>query len=125
MTIQDNGKTTPLTLAHIIQALNLTVMTKPADFSRVIPEGGYTSDLLSCVMAGAMHQGVWVTLQAHINIVAVAALLDLAAIIITEDALPDPATVEKANQEGIVLLSTPKPTFFVVGKLWEMGLRSE
>ena len=125
MTIQGNGKTNPLTLAHIIQVLDLTVMTSPVDFSGVKPEGGYTSDLLSCVMAGAMHQGIWVTLQAHVNIVAVAALLDLAAIIITEDAMPDPATVEKANEEGIVLLSTPKPTFHVVGKLWEMGLRSE
>jgi hypothetical protein len=76
-------------------------------------------------MANAAKQGLWVTLQAHGNIVAVAALLDLCAVIITEDAQPDPATLAKANQEGVVLLATPKPSFHIVGKLWEMGLRAE
>ena len=76
-------------------------------------------------MAGAPRQGVWVTLQAHTNIVAVAALLDLAAIIITENAQPEPNTVQKANDEGVVLLSTPRQSFDVVGRLWEMGIRGE
>jgi hypothetical protein len=114
-----------LTLARVIEALDLTLLTQPHDFSSVTPTGGYTSDLLSCVMANAMHQGIWVTLQAHTNIVAVAALLDLCAVIITEDAMPDPATILKANEEHVVLFSTQKPSFYVVGKLWELGLRSE
>jgi hypothetical protein len=112
-----------LTLAEIIMALELTTLTQPGDFSRTLPTAGYTSDLLSCVMASAAHHGIWVTLQAHTNIVAVAALLELCAVIITEGAMPDPATIAKANQEGVVLLSTTKPSFYVVGKLWEMGLR--
>ena len=112
-----------MNLENIIQALNLTVAAGPKDFSSVIPSGGYTSDLLSCVMSGAPRQGLWVTLQAHTNVVAVAALLELAAVIITEGAQPDPATISKANQEGITLLTTTQPSFYVVGKLWEMGLR--
>jgi hypothetical protein len=113
-----------MNLQEIIQALELTVLTEPRDFSSTLPEGGYTSDLLSCVMAGACHAGVWVTLQAHSNIVAVAALLDLAAVIITEGAMPDPTTIDRANSEGMVLLSSPLPTFTVVGRLWELGLRA-
>ena len=74
-------------------------------------------------MAGAGHQGIWVTLQSHANIVAVAALLDLSAIIITEDAQPDPETINKANEEGITLLSTKKKTYEVCGLLWQAGLR--
>lgn len=112
-----------MTLQDIIQQLNLTVLTTPVDFSAIEPANGYTSDLLSCVMSGAKSQGVWVTLQAHMNIVAVAALLELSAIIITEDAQPDAATIAKANDEGITLLATSQPSFFVCGKLWEMGLR--
>lgn len=123
--LPDGAPTAKMTLEDVIQKLELTVLTQPQDFSQVYPSAGYTSDLLSCVMANAAHQGIWVTLQAHTNIVAVAALLDLAAVIITEDAMPDPATVAKANQEGITLLSTSKPSFHVVGKLWEMGMRSE
>lgn len=112
-----------MTLQAIIEQLNLTLLTQREDFSQVTPTGGYTSDLLSCVMAGAQRKGIWVTLQAHLNIVAVGALLELSAIIITEGAMPDQATIAKANEEGIPLLSTDKPTFYVVGKLWEMGLR--
>jgi hypothetical protein len=110
-------------LKAIIDQLNLAVLTKPQPFDTVVPATGYTSDLLSCVMAGAKNKGIWVTLQAHMNIVAVAALLELSAVIITEGAIPDPATIERANDQGVTLLATKAPSFEVVGRLWEMGLR--
>ncbi|MEJ5201252.1 MAG: hypothetical protein WHV66_03365 [Anaerolineales bacterium] len=113
-----------MNLAQIVDQLHLTLLTEPRNLAELQPSGGYTSDLLSCVMSGAKQKSLWVTLQAHGNIVAVAALLDLCAVIITEGAQPEPATVEKANQEGIILLSTNEPSFAVVGKLWEMGLRA-
>lgn len=112
-----------MTLQEIIDQLELSCLTQEKDFGQISPTSGYTSDLLSCVMAGAAHQGVWVTLQSHINIVAVAALLELSAIIITEGAVPDRDTIAKANDEGISLLATDRSTFYVVGKLWELGLR--
>ena len=113
-----------MTLQEIIEKLNLTLLTQRQDFSQVMPSTGYAADLLSCVMAGAQRKGLWVTLQAHLNIVAVGALLELSAIIITEGAQPDPDTIAKANEEGITLLSTNQPTFHVVGQLWELGLRA-
>ncbi|HVP20670.1 MAG TPA: DRTGG domain-containing protein [Anaerolineaceae bacterium] len=112
-------------LQSIIDTLELEVITQPKDFAGMFPTSGYTSDLLSCAMAGARKDGVWITLQSHDNIVAVAALLDLAAIIITEDARPEESTVARANSKNITLLCTSQPTFSIVGKLWEMGLRSE
>jgi imidazolonepropionase-like amidohydrolase len=111
-------------LKAIIELLNLTVLTMPLPFHQAIVTTGYTSDLLSCVMAGAKNKGIWVTLQAHLNIVAVAALLELSAVIITEGAMPDPATIARANEQGVTLLATKAPSFEVVGKLWEMGLHS-
>jgi hypothetical protein len=113
-----------INLQEIINTLDLTLLTQSQDFSSMQPQGGYVSDLLSCVMAGACHQGVWVTLQAHGNIVAVAALLDLVAIIITEGAMPDETTIARANTEGITLLSTTQPSFAICGRLWELGLRT-
>ncbi len=112
-------------LAKIIEYLNLEVLTDNKDLDQVYVTNGYTSDLLSCVMAGAPNQSVWVTLQAHNNIIAVAALLDLSAIIITEGATPDPNTIKKANDEGVNVLRTAENSFQVVGKLWELGIRSE
>lgn len=112
-----------MNLKQIIDELDLTVITESKDFSQIEPNVGYSSDLLSCVMAGAKHNAIWVTLQAHTNIVAVGALLELSAIIITENAQPDETTVQRANEEGITLLSTPLSTFNVVGQLWNLGIR--
>lgn len=112
-----------VSLKSIIEALNLKVLTTPLDFSQVKVSSGYTSDLLSCVMTGAQAGGVWVTLIANINIVAVASLLELPAIIITENAQPDEATLARANQEGIAILSTPLGSYHVVGKLWQLGIK--
>jgi hypothetical protein len=114
-----------MNLQEMIDRLELVVLAGPADCSAIVPTSGYTSDLLSCVMAGAQNGAIWVTLQAHLNIVAVAALLELSAIIITENAAPDAATIEKANAEGIILLGTAQQSFAVAGKLWEMGLRQQ
>ena len=113
-----------MNLQQIIDRLNLTVLTEPADFAAISPTGGYASDLLSCVMAGAGKGHLWVTLQAHLNIVAVAALNEVAAVIITENAQPDAASIDKANQQGVILLSTHQPTYEINGKLWELGIQN-
>lgn len=111
-------------LDAIARSLNLTLLTDPHDLSAVEPSGGYASDMLSCVMSGAPREGIWITLQAHSNIVAVAALLELSAVIITENAIPEPATIAKANEKGVVLFSTPASTYEVAGKLWQMGIQN-
>ncbi|MBN8579555.1 MAG: hypothetical protein J0L96_02695 [Anaerolineae bacterium] len=112
-----------MNLQTIIDQLQLTVLTSPRDFTSITPQGGYTSDLLSCVMAGAKVNNLWITLQAHLNIVAVAAMLDVAAVIITENAIPDEATLAKANEQGVILLSTSKFSYEICGTLWEMNIR--
>ena len=113
-----------MNLQQIIDQLNLTVLTEPRDFAEIAPTGGYSSDLLSCVMAGAKKGHLWITLQAHLNIVAIAALNEVAAIIITENAQPDATSIAKANQQGVILLSTPQPTYEISGKLWELGIQN-
>lgn len=112
-----------VTLKTIIETLDLKVLTSPRDFSQIEIHSGYTSDLLSCVVTGAQPDGVWVTLIANINIVAVASLLEVPAIIITENAQPDEATIARANQEEIVLLSTPHGNYHIVGMLWQLGIK--
>ncbi len=113
-----------MTLADIIQRLDLKILTEPKNLAAQ-PTSGYAADLLSCVMSGAQRGGIWVTLQAHLNIVAVAALIDASAVIITENAMPDAATIARANAEGVTLLATARSTFDVAGKLWELGLRAK
>ena len=111
-----------MNLQSIIDQLQFKILTEPRNFTEITPRGGYASDLLSCVMAGAKPNNLWVTLQAHLNIVAVAAMLDVAAVIITENAQPDVATINKANEQNVILLSTPKASYEICGLLWDMNL---
>lgn len=112
-----------MTLQELITKLNLTVLTEPRDFNAIMPQGGYASDLLSCVIAGAQPGDVWVTLQAHMNVVAVAALREVAVVIITEDAQPDGDVIAKANEQDVILLASKEQSYEVVGKLWELGIQ--
>ncbi len=109
-------------LREVVAKLGLEVAVAADTLDREI-SGGYASDLLSCVMARARAGNVWVTLQSHPNIVAVASLLGLAGIIVTEGACLDPATIEKANEEKIPILTTSLTTFTVVSRLAALGIQ--
>lgn len=110
-------------LQTIIDHIDLTLLTEEKDFSHIPIYSAYMSDLLSCVMTGAKPQSVWVTLIANINIVAVASLLEISAIIITENAQPNQETIDRANKEGIVLFSTDAYNYGVAGHLWDLGIK--
>lgn len=107
----------------IVAPLGLRVMAGDTHLHREI-EGGYAADLLSCVMAGARKGDVWVTLQAHPNIVAVAELLGLAGVIITEGASPDAGTVSRANEHGIPVLVSDHTSYYVVSQLVKLGIEA-
>lgn len=111
-------------LRQIQEELELEVATHASGLERAV-EGGYASDLLSCVMSRASQGYVWVTLQSHINVVAVASLLGLAGVIVTEGQRPDDATLERAEMEGVTLLLTPLTTFDVVGVLSGLGIQGQ
>jgi predicted transcriptional regulator len=83
------------------------------------------SDLLSDVMANAKAGDLWVTLQTHQNIVAVASLKEIAGIIIIGGREPEKATLAKAEEEKIPILLTNLPAFEVVGRLYQMGISGQ
>jgi hypothetical protein len=111
-----------MNLEEICRQLSLDVQTAREKLD-VQVTGGYASDLLSWVMAKAQAGNVWITIQAHPNIVAVASLINLAGIIIAEGVVPEPAALEKAEQEGIPILITPLTMYAVAGQLYELGIR--
>ena len=80
--------------------------------------GAYVSDLLSDVIGSAQQGQVWVTIHVHVNIVAVAVLKDLPAIIIAKGKIPDADTVQKAREEGVYLLGTGSTTFDFAGTIF-------
>ena len=90
-----------------------------------IVEGGYVSDLLSDVIAGAKEGDLWITLQIHQNIVAVAFLNNLAGIVVVGGREPDPDTVKKAEEQGVPIMVTSMKSYELAGRLYEMGIRRE
>ncbi len=85
--------------------------------------GGYISDLLSDVIANSEEGNLWITLQTHQNIIAVALLKKLSGILIVNGREPEKDTVIKANEKGIPLLLTNKTSFEIAGKLYVFGVK--
>lgn len=103
----------------IVDELGLKVCSGSTGLNREI-EGGYTSDLLSDVIGNADENQVWVTLQTHKNIMAIASLKELAAIILVKGYEPEKDTAEQSNVEGIPILSSEEEAFELTGKLFEL-----
>lgn len=109
---------------EVVEKLGLQVVVGSAALNREIT-GGYAADLLSCVMARAKPGNVWVTLQAHPNVIAVAVLLELAAVIVTENAPIAAEVAAKAEAEKLVVLATPCTTFAIVTELARLGVAAQ
>lgn len=108
-------------LREIVAELALEVKCSPRGLDKQV-SGGYVSDLLSDVIANAKNGNLWVTLQIHQNIVAVASLNELAGIIIVNGREPEAETLEKAEQENVPIMLTKLPAFEVTGKLYKLGI---
>jgi predicted transcriptional regulator len=113
-----------LTLGEVVEALNLEVMTGSDQMDRIV-EGGYVSDLLSDVIAGAVEGDLWITLQMHQNVVAVAFLNNLAGILVVGGREPDPETIAKATEQDVPILVSDQSAYQLAGRLYEMGLRRD
>ncbi len=106
-------------LAKIIAEVKLQPLVTAGE-SNV--KGCYIGDLLSNVMAKAKEGDIWLTVQTHRNVVAVAHLLNMSGIVVVEGHVPHPETIEKAQEEGIALLATKKSAYEVACVLYSLGL---
>lgn len=104
-------------LSQIIDGLDCDVLVRGQDVD--ISEG-YASDLLSDVMANCPEGAVWLTLQRHLNVIAVAQLKRIGAIVITNGGRPNDAVLEKAGEENLSVLVTPLDTFSAAGRIHRM-----
>ena len=111
-----------MTVRDAVNTPGLETLTENEGLEREIT-GGYASDLLSDVIAHGQAGNLWVTLQTHSNIVAVATLKELAAVILVNGRRPDAGALARAREEKVVVLATPLPAFELVGKLYQMGIR--
>lgn len=105
----------------LCRSLNLNAIAGLKGMDRKV-EGAYAGDLLSFVMAHADKGDVWITIQAHSNIVAVASLLEMACIIVAAGVVVDKDTIEKADAENIPILSAEADIYTLCCKLCSLGV---
>ncbi len=108
-------------LGKIVDELGLTVLCGGELLDRDVSRG-YSSDLMSDVIAHGEKGDVWLTMQVHMNVVAVAAMKEVAAVILSGNRKPEDDVIEKANEEGVVVLSSELPTFEIAGRLYRLGV---
>ncbi len=108
-----------MTVREIAEKLNLRVFSGEAGLDREVT-GGYVSDLLSDVMGFAKDGSVWVTLQTHKNVMAIATLKELAAVVIVKGFEPEEDAREVSEEEGIPILGSGEQTFELAGRIYNL-----
>ena len=108
-----------MTVQELVNKLNLTVMSGCRGLDREIV-GCYVSDLLSDVVGNAASGNVWLTLQTHKNVVAVASLKCLSCVVLVKGLAPSADAMEQSNAEGIPILSSSMETFELAGKIYNL-----
>ena len=110
-----------MTVAEIAQRLGLAVAAGGAGLGRVV-SGGHAGDLPSEALAQARAGQVWLTIQGHETVVAVAVHKRLAAVILAGGRRPEPEAAARAEAEGLPILTSGQGVFELAGRLRELGL---
>ncbi len=108
-----------MNVADLVEKLQMKVFSGQAGINNEVT-GGYVSDLLSDVMGNAAEGEVWITLQTHQNVLAIAALKEVAAVILVKGREPEPEMIVHSNEEGVPVLGTDMETFACAGKLYQL-----
>jgi predicted transcriptional regulator len=108
-----------ISVKEIASSLNLNVLSGEKGLDREVT-GGYVCDLLSDVMGNSQEGQIWITLQTHKNVMAIASLRDLAAVILINGCKPDADMAKQSDIEGIPVLGTNETAFDVSGKLYQI-----
>lgn len=110
-------------IAKIVEELSLEIVAgynKNGDDSEA--EGVYICDLLSLVMSKSHSKNIWVTIQTHVNIIAVASLVELSGVIVAEGLEIDQETIVKANDVNVPLFKSSLSAYELASKLNELGV---
>lgn len=110
-----------MTLGELIQNENLELLTGAPDCSKAV-SGAICCDLLSFVMAKGRPGMAWVTVQSHMNVVAVATLHEFSCIILPDGCRMPEDALQKAGAEGIAVLSSKLTGYQVCCLLHDAGI---
>ena len=79
-------------------------------------------DLLSFIMGTVSEGSAWITIQAHLNVAAVAVLKDIPIIILASDRKAPADLIDRCMAENICVASVSKSIFGTCMRLSELGI---
>jgi len=110
-------------LSEIITELGLeNVNNEQIDTDTVIVNG-YVCDLLSQVLASVKEDSIWITIQSHMNIIGVAVMAGVPAIVVCEGHEISEEVIRKADEEHIAIFKSRDNAFQLSGKLYSCGIK--
>lgn len=110
-----------MTVRELMKMLDAKCLTPDVDLDKDIC-CGYACDLLSWVLAHGKAGMAWCTVQTHVNVIAVAVLMEMACVILVEGVEAEEASVSKATLEGLPVLSTSKTAYEVCVMMGQAGI---
>ena len=113
-----------MNIRELANAIGAEVMTKSVDLNREV-NAGYTCDLLSWVMAHGKEGMAWITVQTHMNVIAVATLHDMSCVIVPEGIRVENDVAAKANEEGVAVLTSSLSAFEICGRMYKAGVAAQ
>ena len=111
-----------MTVQKLMEALGAPNTVEGADQAAEV-SCGYTCDLLSWVLAHGKQGMAWVTMQTHVNVIAVAVLMEMACVILSEGVVLEEAAMAKAKEEGIAVLTSDKTAYELAGMMMKIGVQ--
>ncbi|MDP6154658.1 MAG: iron-sulfur binding hydrogenase [Candidatus Thermoplasmatota archaeon] len=109
-------------LAEIKEKLDLVNINAKPIKEDITVSHGYACDLLSVVLAKAKPNTIWLTIQSHMNIIGVASMANIPAVVICDGYNVAYNVIEKADEENIALFKSQENAFQLSGKLAECGI---
>ncbi len=109
-----------MTVSEMADALGLKAVT-PVGEQQI--QGAMAADLISDVLANGAPGQVWLTIQTHRNVAAVASTQDLAAVVVTGGREPSKDLIALANHESVTILVSDEDTYEIAGRLYALGVR--
>ena len=110
-----------MTINELINETGWTLLTEGVNTDIEI-KGAYSGDLLSWVMGNGEPEQAWITVQVHMNIIAVAKLREFSAVLVADGAMPDEEVLAKATEENLPMIATNLPAYETACKLAALGI---
>lgn len=110
-----------MTINDLLKQTNWKCSTPNLPLDKEI-HGAFVGDLLSWVMGNGEQDQAWITVQVHLNVIAVAKLREFSCIILADGAVLEEDVLQKALEEEIVIIESNLPSFETAKKLIELGV---